>query len=190
LYKEAGFSPTLGVNMTALVSDAATAHMEWTRGSEPSLLSRALGIPGVATMRNRFAGGVTYTTLGKLSLTAEYQYNGFGLDQTGWNTLEATPGAQLAYLSGSLRRQELAPRQAYLLYVTQQGFVLKDMDFSAYLRVNAEDQSRLGWMELRQHWPSFDLSLQLQKSTGAAGTEFGILPDHRVIQVLGNYYFQ
>jgi hypothetical protein len=31
--------------MTAWLSDAATAHMEFTRGSEPDLLSRALGLP-------------------------------------------------------------------------------------------------------------------------------------------------
>jgi hypothetical protein len=45
VYQESGHSPTLGANMTAWLSDAATAHMEFTRGSEPDLLSRALGLP-------------------------------------------------------------------------------------------------------------------------------------------------
>ena len=189
LYKEAGASPALGVNMTTLLSDAATAHLEWTRSSEPSLVSRALGIPSVSSSRNRFAGGATYTTLGKLSLTAEYQYNGFGLDQAGWTALAGTPGAQLTYLGDALRRQELAPRQAYLIYVTQKGLWLKDLDLAAYLRINAEDQSQLAWMELRHHWPNVDLTLQLQQSFGSTSTEFGVIPDRRIVQVLGTYYY-
>jgi opacity protein-like surface antigen len=188
LYKDAEASPALGVNLTALLSAATTAHMEWTHSSEPSLMSRALGIPSASSTRNRFVGGATYTTLGKLSITAEYQYNGFGLDQSGWNALAGTPGAQLTYLGDALRRQELASRQAYLIYVTQKGLWLKDLDLAAYLRINAEDQSSMGWLELRHHWPSFDMTVQLQQSRGTRGTEFGSLVDRRVLQVLGTYY--
>ena len=43
LYKEDGRSPTVGANLTALLSDAATAHVEWSRGREPDLLSRVFG---------------------------------------------------------------------------------------------------------------------------------------------------
>lgn len=189
LYQESGGSPTVGANMTALLSDAATAHMEFTRGSEPSLFNRALAIPGDSTGRNRFVGGVTYTTLGKLSVTTEYQYNGFGINQAEWATLGATPLTQLSYLSGALRLQELAPRQSYLIYVTQKGLWLKDLDLTAYLRLNAGDDSRLAWVELRHHWPSFDLTLQLQQNIGNPTSEFGILPDRRIVQVLGSYYF-
>ena len=70
----------------------------------------------------------TYTTLGKTSITAEYQYNGFGLNQSDWSALAGAPGAQLAYLSEALRLQELAPRQAYLIYDTQKSLLLKDLD--------------------------------------------------------------
>jgi hypothetical protein len=189
LYHESGRSPTVGFNMTALLSDAATTHMEFTRGSEPDLLIRALAKPAADVTRNRFVGGVTYTTLGKLSLTAEYQYNGFGLSQTNWAALGATPLAQLSYLSEALRLQELAPRQAYLIYVTQKSLLLKDLDLTAYLRMNPGDDSRLAWVELRHHWPSFDLTLQWQQNIGNPTSEFGILPDRRVLQVLGSYYF-
>ena len=189
LYKEDGQSATLGANMTALLSDAATAHVEWTHGSEPNLFNRALGVPTSAVTRNRFVGGVTYTTLAKTSITAEYQYNGFGLNQSGWSALASTPGAQLGYLSEALRLQELAPRQAYLIYVTQKDLMMKGLDLTAYLRLNPGDSSKLAWLELRHHWSSYDLSLQWQQNIGRAGTEFGILPDRRIIQVLGNYYF-
>jgi len=46
----------------------------------------------------------------------------------------------------------------------------------------------LFWLELRRHWPNFDLSFQLQQNIGNANSEFGLLPDRRVVQVLGTYY--
>ena len=189
VYKQQGLSPTVGGSLTALLSDAAVAHLEGTHGSEPDLLSRILASPSNPTTRNRLVAGVTYTTLGKLSVTAEYQYNGFGLDQSGWAALAASPVTQLAYLREALRLQELAPRRAYLIYVTQKKLGLKDLDLTAYLRLNPGDDSWLAWVELRHHWPSFDLSLQVQQNIGRTGSEFGILPDRRIVQVLGKYYF-
>lgn len=189
VYKERGMSPTLGGSLTALLSDAVVAHMEGSRGSEPDLLNRALMQTGAAVARNRFAGGITYTTLGKLSVTAEYQYNGFALDQSNWSALGTTPTTQVAYLLEAQRRQELAPRNAYLIYVTQKSLLLKNLDLTAFLRVNAGDHSQLFWAELRHHWPSFDLAFQLQRHIGSPTSEFGIQPDSRIIQVLGSYYF-
>ena len=189
LYKEESQSATLGFNMTALLSDAAVAHLEWSRGHEPDLLSRALPVPVNKVTRNRFVGGVTYTTLGKTSITAEYQYNGFGLKQSNWAALGAMPGAQLGYLRESLRLQELAPRQAILVYITPKGLWLNDLDLTAYLRFNPGDNSKLAWLELRHQWPNFDLAFQLQQNIGRPNSEFGILPDRRSIQFLGTYYF-
>lgn len=189
LYKENGRSPTLGANLTALLSDAATAHLEWSRGREPDLLSRALATPADPVARNRLVGGVSYTTLSKLSVTAEYQYNGFALSKSGSAALSASPAAQRVYLREALRRLELAPRQAYLIYVTQKSLGLKNLDLTAFLRLNPGDNSRLGWFELRHHWPSFDLTFQLQQNMGSATSEFGVLPDRRIMQVLGTYYF-
>jgi hypothetical protein len=95
----------------------------------------------------------------------------------------------VAYLVDAQRLQELAPRQAYLIYLTQKGLGLKDLDLTAFLRINPLDKSRLAWVELRHHWPSFDLAFQLQQNMGRLTSEFGILPDRRVMQVLGTYYF-
>jgi len=189
LYKEDSLSASLGANMTVLISDAAVAHLEWTRGTEPDLLSRVLPAPSRSATRNRFVGGVTYTTLGKTSITAEYQYNGFGLDQTGWANLGGTPAAQLAYVGGALRLQELARQQAVLIYVTQKGLFLKDLDMTAYLRFSPGDSSKLAWVELRHHWQNFDLAFQLQQTMGSAKSEFGALPERRAVQLLGTYYF-
>ena len=189
-YKENGLSTTLGASLTALLSDAATAQMEWSRGREPDLLSRALATPGVTSTRSRFSGGFTYTTLGKMSVTAEYEYNGFALSQSNWAALGATsPATQVAYLIEAQRLQEQVPRQAMLIYVTQKSLGLKDLDLTAFLRINANDHSKLAWVELRHHWPSFDLALQLQQNIGRITSEYGIQPDRRIIQILGTYYF-
>ena len=162
LYKEAGLTPTVGANMTALLSDASTAHLEWSHGKETGLLSRVLALAAAnVETRNRFVGGFTYTTLGKTSITAEYQYNGFGLKQSNWAALGAAPLVQLAYLREALRLQELAPRRALLIYVTQKSLWLKDLDLTAYLRFNPGDNSRLAWLELRHHWSNFDLTFQV-----------------------------
>ena len=189
-YKENGRSTTLGASLTALLSDAATAQMEWSRGREPDLLSRALATPGVTSTRSRFSGGFTYTTLGKMSVTAEYEYNGFALSQSNWAALGATsPATQVAYLIEAQRLQEQVPRQAMLIYVTQKSLGLKDLDLTAFLRINANDHSKLAWVELLHHWPSFDLALQLQQNIGRITSEYGIQPDRRVVQILGTYYF-
>ena len=190
VHKEAGLSPTLGASLTALVSDAATAHLEWSNGSEPDLISRALAQPGATTTQNRFVGGLTYTTASKLSITAEYQYNGLALGQADWAALgAASVPRQVAYLIEAQRRQELVPREAYLLYLTQKSLGLKNLDLTAFLKVNAGDQSQLVWAELRHHWPKFDLAFQIQQHIGNPASEFGILPDRTVMQVLGTYFF-
>ena len=80
---------------------------------------------------------MTYTTLGKLSLTAEYQYNGFALEPNWLGcALGRCPPSSWPTCSEALRLQELASRQAYLIYVTQKSLVLKDLDLTAYLRLN------------------------------------------------------
>ncbi len=189
LYKPQGQSTSLGANLTALLSDATTAHLEWSRGREPELFNQVLLRPALSSTRNRFVGGATYTTSTKLSITVEYLYNGFGLSQPQSSQLALVPAVQIFYLREALRRQELAPRQAILLYVTQKNLMMKDLDLTAYIRVNREDQSRLAWLELRRHWANFDLAFQLQQNVGRSASEFGILPDRRIMQVLGTYYF-
>ena len=73
--------------------------------------------------------------------------------------------------------------------MTKKDLLLKHLDLTAFLRVNAGDHSRLAWAELRHHWPSFDLAFQLQRHSGHRTSEFGILPDNRVVQILGSYFF-
>lgn len=190
VYKQNGISPTLGASFSALVSDAAVVHAEWTRGKETDLRSALLMQTSTSKTADRFVGGLTYTTTSKLSLTAEYQYNGFGLSKAQWNGLGATNSQlQGAYIREALRRQDITSRQAYLLYATQRDLGLKDLDLTAFVRFNAEDKSRLFWMELRYRWSQFDLAFQWQENIGNSGTEYGVFPDRRAIQLTGTYRF-
>lgn len=188
IYKDDGLTPALGANMTALLSDSIVGHMEWSRATEPDLLSRAFALPSAAVTRNRFVAGMNYTAPSKWSITSEYQYNGFGLTGQRWAELGVKPFAQLAYLSEAIRLQELAQRQAYLLYVTKKSFYIENLNLTAYLQFNPDDRSRLAWLEMRHHWRSFDLSIQIQQSFGDSTGVYGVLPDRRVVQILGSYY--
>jgi opacity protein-like surface antigen len=190
IYKQSGLSSTVGASVSALVSDAAVLHAEWTRGKEPSIRDVLLMQTGQNKTADRFAGGLTYTTSSKLSLTAEYQYNGFGLSKNQWNGLGSiNPQLQGAYIREALRRQEITSRQAYLFYATQRDLVWKDMDLTAFVRLNAEDRSRLFWLELRYRWSRFDLAFQWQENRGKSGTEYGAFPDRRAVQLTGTYRF-
>ena len=191
LYKERGLRAQPGASVTALLTDAAVGYAEWSHGSEPDLLSRGTAQPGPRSSRNRVVGGVTYTTSGKLSLTAEYQYNGFALDRAGWHTARTGGLAVLGpYLLDAQRRQDLASRQAYLLFATQKSVGITNLDLTGMLRVNSTDDSRLGWVELRYHWSSFDLAVQIQRQTGRAGSEFGSGPYRQSVQILAAYYLK
>jgi hypothetical protein len=84
--------------------------------------------------------------------------------------------------------QELGSRRAWLLYASQKGLGLKQLDLTGFVRTNAVDHSRMVWMELRYHWPRFDATLQWQRSSGDARSEFGVMPYRQVLQLVGVFY--
>ncbi|HEY4065799.1 MAG TPA: hypothetical protein VGM74_02795, partial [Burkholderiaceae bacterium] len=85
---------------------------------------------------------------------------------------------------------ELASREAWLVYATLKDVAMKNLDFTALVRRNSNDGSRLHWLEMRYHWPRVDVALQLQQQSGTQLTEFGIGPYRRSAQLLAAYYFQ
>ncbi len=178
-----------GANMTALLSDAMVAHAEWLRGRDQVLLGTAQSASNRMT-RNRAAAGLTFTSATRLSVTAEYDYNEFAPREA---TLASAAQTGLENVSGFLletqRRQEIASRGAYLVYATQRDLLQKGLDLTALLRINADDHSRLGWLELRYHWPKVDVAVQWQHTSGRATSEYGVVPYRQSIQVLGAYYF-
>ena len=192
-YKESNARVRFGASFTALATQAVVAHGEWSYGREPDLLSRALSGTGRASggsSSSRVATGLTYTTSTRLSLTAEYQYNGFALDQSTWRSLGQTnPAVSLLYVSQAFALQDIASRQAWLAYVTQPDVGMKNLDLTLLYKHNRTDNSHLFWLELRRKLEKFDLRVQLQRNMGVAGSEFGSNPIRSSVGMVAAVYF-
>lgn len=190
LFKEDGAPLRAGASATALVSDAAVAHAEWSYGREPGLRERALGLPGAERRQHRAVAGLTVTTATRLSLTAEAQYNGFALDRDGWRALQAAGlPALAAYYGTAVARQDNAAREALLLYAVQRDLGLRKLDLTALARLSITDRSRLLWLDLRYRMDRMDVALQWQASSGPAGSEYALAPIRQSVAVLATAYF-
>lgn len=180
----------IGASLTGLVSDAAVVHAEWSSGKSQTLLDQVLGTPGPRSNFHQAALGLTYTLPGGLAVTAEAEYNGAGLDRSGWTTLVGSgPMGYQRYGLLTQADQELGARRAWLLYVAKKGMGFKQLDLTAFVRQNAIDHSTLAWAELRYHWPQFDMALQWQRAAGRPFSEYGAMPYRQVVQLLGAMYF-
>ncbi|MGV8892958.1 MAG: hypothetical protein ACOH2K_08485 [Burkholderiaceae bacterium] len=190
LYGEDHLSPQLGLNLTYLLNDATVAHLEWSGGRSPLQLEQALQTGDNNAFRSRLSTGLTYTTSNKISLTAEYEFNGAGLDREDWETLSRhAPLAYLRYRQWTQDRQDMPTRQSLFFYARWQDAIVNHLDFNAMLRINREDRSRLSWLEARYHWDKADLALQWQHNSGTAGSEFGALLQSHALQALVRYFF-
>ena len=181
----------LGLNATALVGESTVAFLEWSGGRDTELLSAALDSnPKVVTKQRAVIGG-TYTTASRLSLTAEFEYNGFALNRKQWEQAVTTYGVLPlgAYLYGVQQRQDIASRTAVLLYANQRDAGIKNLDVTGLVRYNAEDHSRFVWAEARYHWTKVDVALQWQGNLGRANSEFGAASARRLVQILAAFYF-
>jgi hypothetical protein len=190
LYGEERGSPQLGLNATTLLGKSTVAYLETSAGRSRSLLSEALALPDDSAFRARLATGLTYTTRFKLSVTLEYQYNGAGLDRSGWTALrQGPPDAYLQYRNFAMTQQDLPTRHNAFLYATWPDFPIRKLDLSAMQRVDAVDHSGLSWVEARYHWNRVDLALQWQRNGGDPGTQYGALPQEQIWQAIVTYFF-
>lgn len=186
----AGQSPQLGLNLTALPNDATVVYFEWSGGRSASLAARSRMSDADTAFRSRLATGLTYTTANNISLTAEYQYNGAALDQGGWNALRrGAPAAYGLYRGYVANLQDPATREQLFLYALWQDALVKHLDVSAMVRYDAADHSRLQWLEARYHWSRVDVALQAQLNNGSPGSNYGALPQRRVLQLSARYFF-
>ncbi|OGA35466.1 MAG: hypothetical protein A3F75_06560 [Betaproteobacteria bacterium RIFCSPLOWO2_12_FULL_64_23] len=186
----AGQSPQLGLNLTALPNDATVVHFEWSGGRSPSLAAQALISPDDTAFRSRLASGLTYTTPGNISLTAEYEYNGAGMGRSGWDALRrGSPAGYGLYRGYAANVQDPATRHNLFLYAFWQDALVKRLDVAAMVRHDLVDHSRLQWLEARYHWTRVDFALQTQLNTGAPGSNYGASADRRIWQALLRYFF-
>ncbi|MFL6622221.1 MAG: hypothetical protein ACJ8NR_06340 [Sulfurifustis sp.] len=190
LYDDAGGSPQLGVNLTALLNDATIAYLEWSGGRSRSLLSQALAASDDTSFRSRAAGGLTYTAATKVTVTLEYDYNGAGLDEDDWNRLRTGPPAAYVQYRNFVERLQDPPTQRNVFFFARwEDALLVHLDLSALARLNLADDSRLSFLEARYHWEHVDAALQWQHNGGAATSEFGALLQETIWQALVTYFF-
>jgi hypothetical protein len=188
-----------GLNLTGLINDATVVFLEWSGGRSPSLLTQALrqqGTPYVddTAFRSRFASGITYTTKNKISLTAEFEYNGAGQNQASWDALQrGSPLVYGVYRNFLLGAQEPPTRRSVFLYETWQDVGINaginHLDVSAMQRIGLVDSSRLSWLELRYRLPNSEWAVQWQRYSGSSLSEFGATEQTHTWALIGRYYF-
>ena len=187
---ERGRSPAVGASTTALLSDAVVAYGEWSYEKSHSLRDDILNLPASPKRYHKAAIGMTYTLPTGLAVTAEAEYNGAGLDREAWlQVLSRGPAAYERFVALTQPSQELGSVRAWLIYATQKGVGLKQLDLTGFMRQNAHDHSRLVWAELRYHWDRFDAALQWQRSSGTDRSEFGVIPYRQIVLLQGTWYF-
>ena len=194
LYGDARQPVQMGLNLTMLVNDATVAQFEWSGGRQKSLLAQALpGSPSVAqdeTFRNRLATGLTYTNASKLSITAEYHYNGAAVDEAVWNALRTSSMPDYASYRQLIQEElDLTTRQAAFLRATWQDAFITKLDLTAMLRYNLDDHSKLSWLEARYRFDHSEIALQWQLASGDNSSDFGAMAQRRYLQALMRYYF-
>lgn len=188
LYAEQHKGAQAGVSGTALLSDAAVAHLEATYGRDRPLAADVLAGSARRDTAGRLSAGLTYTAPWRMAVTAEFQYNGFAPSRAQWDAIAAR-GAVGDLLVAGQTRQDLVARRAWLIYATQKDAFTKNVDVTAFVRVNADDDSRFAWLEVRRHWPKVDVALQWRRSSGRANSEFGTSAQRQAVQVLAAMFF-
>jgi len=195
LYKEADLPVQLGFNLTGLINDSTVAYIEWSGGRAPSLLAQAVDRQGLpqrddSTFRNRVSAGLTYSTANKMSLTAEFEYNGGGQDQDAWNALGR--GSQRIY--GLYRNwlqtvQDPPTKRRLFLSARWQDAMVNHLDVGAMTYFDVADYSRLSWLEARYHWQRAEFALQWLRYSGQPVSEFGAASRIQSWQLVLRHYF-
>ncbi|UXY16611.1 OprO/OprP family phosphate-selective porin [Chitiniphilus purpureus] len=186
LFGQAGQPVQAGFNWSVLLGDATVAYLEWAGGRMPALTA----IDGPRAFRASWAGGLTWTAPGKLSLTLEYQRDGAAADEDGWAALRSSPMQDYGrYRDEADRRQALTTREAAMLFVRWQDALINRLDLTGQGRLDLIDDSRFYWLEARWRGERTDLALQWHYNAGDAGSTYGAAAQRQVWQLLATHYF-
>ncbi|MES2040849.1 MAG: hypothetical protein V4495_23790 [Pseudomonadota bacterium] len=195
LYKSEKQPVQFGLNLTALLNDSTVVFVEWSGGRSQSNLTQSmrqigLNYPDDSAFRNHSATGLTYTTSNKISVTAELQYNGGGMDQEKWNNLGQVSlqsyGIYRRFLQGI---QEAPAKRSVFVYASWQDALINHLDLAAMSRYDLADSSRMSWLEARYHLKHTEFALQWQRNSGTTLSNYGAAPQMQSWQLLARYYF-
>ena len=181
-------TPTqLGLNLSALASEAAVVFGEFSVGKGRFLRAQALGLGGDERTQQRASAGFSYTTGFNLTFTAAAEYNSAAPEQGQWHVLN--PIDRLRILATANAQQDLPVRQALFFHATWKDLLLRRLNLSAFVRRDDETASRHQWLEARYHWDHADLSVQWQRFSGKPGSVFRSLPQRHAVELALRYYF-
>lgn len=195
LFKDQHSAAQLGFNLASLVSDSTVAFFEWSGGRQVSSLTQSLSANSIPhdqdnKFRQNLASGLSYTSSNKLTVTAELEYHGAGLDQTSWDALIHHPLPYYGVYRNWLQTVQDTPSQrAVFLYASWQDAMINHLDLSAMERYNADDYSRLSWLEARYHLEHVEFAMQWQRNSGKALSEYGAAAQIQALQFIVRQYF-
>ena len=187
LYGGADTPTQLGLNLSALASEAAVVVGEFSVGKGPTLQAKALGLAGADGTQQRASVGFSYTTGFNLTFTAAFEYNSAAPKQRQW--LALNPLERLRVLATADAQQDLPVRQAWFFHARWEDLLLRRLDVSAFVRRDNETGSRHQWLEARYSWDHADLSVQWQRFSGEPGSVFRSVPQRQAVELALRYYF-
>ncbi len=76
-----------------------------------------------------------------------------------------------------------------MFYGTWQDALINHLDLSAMERFDADDYSRLSWLEARYHMEHAEFALQWQRNSGPVVSDYGAAPQIQSWQAVVRYYF-
>jgi len=183
-------SPQAGLNLSLLVTDAVTTHVEWAGGRSRSQLNEAFGLAPDTAFRQRLSVGGTWTFDKKVSATLEYQYNSAAPNASQWQRFwELPPQAHIRYNQYLADVQDLATRSGAFLFVSWRDALVPRLDLGAMVRLDLVDYSSMHWLELRYRLPRWDIALQWQRNVGPLASTYGSLSQQQSLMLLAALYF-
>jgi len=185
-------APQVGLNLTALVSQATVAYLEWSGGRSASnlALSGYPAVSGASAFDSRLSTGVTYTTSYKLSVSLEYEYDGAAPDRSEWALLRA--GAvppYIQYREYAAAQAEPATRRNWFGYAHWDDVLINRLGVTAFVRFDPYDHSRVSWVEARYRGQHAGVGIQWQHNAGAATSDLAPWPGRQTWLALIDYYF-
>jgi hypothetical protein len=189
LYQEEGQSPRYGLNLTHVVGSSTVVFLEWSGGRRQTIFDQAFSTGGERSFRQQAAVGATYTAPFGPSITLEYDYNGAGLTRSEWDGLRTRPGGPFTqYVLFVAALQDPPTRHNLFTYLRWPNMV-PQLHLAAFVRHSSSDNSRLYWVEGRYHRGQNELALQWQHAYGEGNTQYGVLPQQSLWNLIWRHYF-
>lgn len=191
LHRATNGEATLGFNLSDNIGQQGLAYLEFARARREPLLDAGSTMPGDAAWRSQLAGGFSYSTQTRQTLTLEYQYNGAAPGQRQWDALWNSGDATVirAVFNEVARRQEPQSRHSVLAVLQWDRFLNHDGELQCLVRANLQDNSRFGWCEWRYVRPQAEWSLSISPLQGSVQSEYGAAGQDWVIGARWRSYF-